>query len=111
MAGAGRLRERITIRSRVETKNAHGALDLSWSNLATGIAAEVICLDGREALVGNVLQGISSFRVTIRFRRDVKQADQILWRGRELNTRSAEDRDGKRQWLIIMATTEAPQGA
>jgi head-tail adaptor len=111
MIGAGRLRERITIRRRVETKNDGGGLDLTWSDLATDIAAEVICLDGREALIDNVLQGISSFRLTVRFRRDVKVSDQILWRDRELNIRSAEDRTGTREWLTIMATNEAPQGA
>lgn len=111
MFDAGSLRERVTIRRRVETKNDGGGLDMSWSTLVADLSAEVINLDGREAMIGNVLQGISSFRITVRFRRDVKASDQIIWRDRELNIRSADDRIGTKQWLTIIATNEAPQGA
>lgn len=111
MYDAGRLRGRITIRRRVETKNDGGGLDLAWSNLATNLSAEVLSLDGREALIGNVLQGVSSYQITVRFRTDLLPSDQVKWGTKELNIRSAEDRLGTRQWTTIHATNEAPQGA
>ncbi len=106
----GDLRERITIRRVANVKNSRGGLDRSWSTVAE-VAAEVRSVNGREAVIGQVLQGVSVFQIVIRFRSDVQSADQILWRGRELNISAAEDREGRRTWLTIIASTEAPQGA
>lgn len=109
--GAGDLRERITIRRQANVKNtATGGLTRSWSNVAT-VWAQVRSVNGREALIGSVLQGVSHFLITIRYRSDIKVSDQVLWRGRELNVHVAEDRIGNREWLSIHASTEAPQGA
>lgn len=112
---AGRLRERITIRRKTSGKNpTTGAPSESWSDLAANISAEVRSINGREAVIGAVLQGISHFQVTIRYRGDLQPSDQIIWStgdNRELNIHSAEDRLGTRQWLTIHASTEAPQGA
>lgn len=70
------------------------------------VPAEVECLNGREALIAGALQGIASFQVTVRWRADVAVADQVrLADGRDLNIRSAEDIDGRREWLVIMADT------
>jgi SPP1 family predicted phage head-tail adaptor len=107
---AGDLRDRITIRRRTETKNAGGGLDIGWDDFAT-IWAKVTSLNGREAVIGGVLQGNSYFEITVRYRTDLEVADQILWNGRELNINSSEDRLGTRQWTIIQASTETPQGA
>jgi head-tail adaptor len=105
------LRERITIRRRAETKNAGGGLDISWSTLASRLAAQVTNFNAREAVIGGVLQGVSYFDIMVRFRTDLKPSDQVLWNGRELNVISAEDRLGTRQWTMIQASTAAPQGA
>jgi head-tail adaptor len=108
---AGLLRDRITIRRPIENKNSGGGRDVGWSNLATGLPAQVINLNGREAIIGNVLQGVALFDITVRYRTDLKPADQLLWNGRELNVIGAEDREGRRQWTVIQASTQAPQGA
>lgn len=112
---AGRLRHRIALRRQVNTKNnATGGLTRTWQDLAAGVPAEVISLNGREALIGNVLQGVSHFQITVRYRDGVKAADQIVWTSggnRELNVHSAEDRLGTRRWLTIIASTLSPQGA
>jgi SPP1 family predicted phage head-tail adaptor len=110
MEAAGALRDRITIRRRVESRDATGGLDRTWTTLAE-IWAQVISINGREEMIGNVLQGISTFQVTIRYRNDLKASDQILWNGRELNVLAAEDREGRRRWTVIHASTLAPQGA
>lgn len=108
---AGRLRDRVTIRREVNTKNARGGLDRSWTTLGSEIPAEVRSINGREAVIGSVLQGVAHFQVTLRYRSDVSVADQLVWNGRELNVHSAEDRLGDRRWLMIHASTQAPQGA
>jgi len=112
---AGRLRHRITLRRQSNIKKPDtGGLKRGWADLATNLSAEVISLNGREAVITNVLQGVSHFQVTIRYRSDIKVSDQIVWLtggNRELNVHSAEDRLGTRQWLTIIASTLAPQGA
>jgi SPP1 family predicted phage head-tail adaptor len=111
MAGAGDLREWVEIRRQSNIKNqTTGGLSRSWS-MFTKVRAEVKSMDGREAVIGSVLLGVSHFQIRIRYRDDVRQSDQALWRGRELNIHSAEDRLGTRVWLWIHASTEAPQGA
>jgi SPP1 family predicted phage head-tail adaptor len=112
MIGAGDLRERITIRRQVNSKNPEtGGLTRGWSTVAT-VWAEVRSISGREAVIANTLQGVSTFQLTIRYRDDIEASDQILWGSRELNiVAPAEDRFGRRQWLTILASTLAPQGA
>jgi head-tail adaptor len=110
----GRLRHRITIRRQTNTKKANtGGLNRAWSDLAVGISAEVRSINGREAVIGEVLKGVSYFQLTIRHRDDVDISDQVVWltgANRELNVVSAEDKLGTRQWLTIIANTLAPQG-
>lgn len=107
---AGKLRDRVTFRRQTNTKTATGGLARTWADLAT-VWAEVINLNGREAVIGTVLQGVSTFQITVRYRTDIQASDQIKWNGRELNVHSAEDKAGTRQWTTIIASTEAPQGA
>jgi len=106
------MRERITVRRRTEAKNSRGGLTVGWSTVASDVSAEVLGINGREALIGNVLQGVATYQVTIRFREDIKVSDQILWKTHELNILAPpEDRLGSRQWLVITASTQSPQGA
>lgn len=107
---AGKLRDRITIKRETNTPDGTGGYDRSWAELAT-VWANVTSLNGREAVLGQVLQGVSTFQLVVRHRTDIEPAMQILWGDRELNVHSAEDKAGTRQWTTIIASTEAPQGA
>lgn len=116
---ASRLKDRITIRRAALAKNAStGGQTRSWSTLAENVAAEVVNQGGREALVANSLQGVSSYRIVIRHRSDLRPADQILFRPYgadediELNIRSlGDDPFLGRAATQIFADTETPQGA
>lgn len=108
----GRLRHRITIRREENVSDGKGGYDRAWTTLADRIAADVTSLNGREAVLGNVLQGISVFQITTRFRTNIQPSDQIIWHSaddRELNVHNAEDKLGTKQWTVIQASTEAPQ--
>ena len=109
MLSPGRLRDRIDIRRATLTKKPKGGgYDRSWSTLDT-VWAEVIGVNGREAVIAQALQGVSAYRITIRYREDVTDADQIVHRGRELNIRSVSDPDGTREQLLILADTGSVQ--
>lgn len=111
---AGRLRHRITIRRPSDVSDGKGGYDQVWTTLASRIACEIVSLNGREAVLGNVLQGVSVFQITTRYRTDVKPSDQIVWHSetdREINVHNAEDKLGTKQWTVIQCSTEVPQGA
>jgi SPP1 family predicted phage head-tail adaptor len=112
MIGAGELRERVTIRRQSNSKNPKtGGLERSWATVAT-VWAKIRSLNGKEAVIGEVLSGVSVFEVIIRHRTDVAASDQVLWNGRELNVLTPpEDRSGRKQWLWMTASTQTPQGA
>lgn len=105
---AGRLRHLITIKRSVDTPDGHGGFVTTWVRVAQ-VAAEVINLNGREAVISNALQGVSSYRITIRWRGGVKPEDQIDYDGVLLNVRSVDDPDGSRVALQIFADNQSVQ--
>src|SRR5688572_25784702 len=93
------LRHRVTIRRATEVKNDRGGYTASWGELGT-VFAEVEGLDGRESVMDQVLQGISVYRIRIRWREDIAEADQLrsagrCFRDRDVNIRSIVDPDGR----------------
>jgi SPP1 family predicted phage head-tail adaptor len=107
MMAAGHLRQRIIIRRAEQVQNVKGGYDSAWLTLGTP-KAHVEGLDGRETLLAQALQGVATFRITIRWRGDILASDQIvLPDGRELNVRSATAPYGRQRWLTILADSES----
>jgi SPP1 family predicted phage head-tail adaptor len=79
-----------------------------WTTIAQPLA-EVIGLDGREAVLALSLQGVSSFRIRIWYGHDIQPADQVKHDGRDLNVRSVIDPNGDRKQLVILADTASTQ--
>lgn len=70
------------------------------------IRAKVEGQDGREAVIGHALEGISTYRITIRHRTGLLSSDQIvLDDGKVLNVTSISDPEGRRRQLQVIATT------
>lgn len=107
---SSRLRHRITVRRKTRIRNANGGYDTSWLPIAT-VWAEVIGIAGREATIGQALQGISAYRITIRFGLDVTDADQVRYGKIDLNVHSVTDPDGMREQLLILADTASTEVA
>lgn len=115
---AGRLREVITIRRETDVPDGSGGYERSWVDFAKDIRAEVINQSGREAVIATTLQGVSTYRITIRSRPSWRNgggpqaSDQVLWRGLELNiVAPPADPNGFGEALVFIADTSAPQGA
>lgn len=103
---AGDLHHRVAVRRAVRVKEGSGVVT-SWTTIASPWA-ELRALDGREAVIEQVLQGISVFRVRMWWRDDIQPKDQLLLAdGRMLNVRSVADPFGTRRELVIMADTQA----
>ena len=107
---SGRLRSRVTIRRLTIGDDGHGGPTRTWNTLAT-VAAEVISQNGREAVIAGALQGVSAYRVTIRWRADPpRAADQLrLDDGTDLNIRTCDDTDRRREQLVIFADTASAE--
>ena len=115
---AGRLREVITIRRQADVPDGKGGYIRDWVDFAKDIRAEVINQSGREAVIANTLQGVSTYRITIRSRPSWRSgggpqaSDQVLWRGQELNiVAPPADPNGFGEALVFVADTSTPQGA
>jgi SPP1 family predicted phage head-tail adaptor len=102
---AGRLRNRVEIMRLLDVDNGKGGYTSTWKPVSK-LYAEVVGLDGREAVIGQALQGISVFRVTVRWRRDVLPTDQLRYEGQVLNIKSISDPTGRREVLVILADNE-----
>lgn len=105
--GAGRLRHEITLRKPTKVRDNKGGLDTSFANVTGGaVRAEILSLDGREATIDHVLEGVSVYRITIRWRDDVRADWQVRYGALDLAISAPPaDEDGRRKWLVIMATS------
>lgn len=104
----GRLRHRITIMREVLVDDGHGADTSTWEPRAT-VWAEVLGQIGREATIGQALQGIAAYKITIRYRDDILPSDQIVFGNVTMNIRSAADPFGDLEQLLIVADTSSVQ--
>ena len=100
------MRQRVDIVRPTETPTGKGGYVTAFPPVALSVAAEVIGLTGGEAVVEKVLQGLSLYRITLRWRADIKPKDQLRYGEQDLNITSAVDPDGRREALVILATTE-----
>ncbi len=98
----GKLNRRVTIQAPVRSENGKGGILKSWDDLIT-VWAEMIPLRGSEALDQALLERRQIWKVTIRHRDDVSPDNRLQFRGRPMNIITAEDPDGKRQWLVLTA--------
>jgi SPP1 family predicted phage head-tail adaptor len=102
---AGNLRHLITIRRQSLVDDGLGGQTREPQTVAT-VRAMVEGLDGREVMLAHALQGVSNYRITLRWREDLQSTDQVqLADGRNLNITSITDPDGRRIQLQIIATT------
>ena len=100
------LRHRVVLVRPVDVDDEQGGSTTVWQPVGNPWA-EVKGQAGRESVMHHVLQGIAVYRLRIRYRDDVDAKQQvILSDGRQLNIRSADDPDGRREQLVIIADTE-----
>lgn len=103
------LRQRIIIARADEAADGKGGFTTSWLPIAAPMA-EVVGLDGREAVMERVLDGISVYRIRIRWRRslDIRASDQVAIGSTVLNVRApAADPFGTRRELMFLADTSS----
>lgn len=74
---AARLRHRISIERKQETRDAHGGVIETWTEFLTSIPAEIVTMQGRELLAAQSLHAGVTARVTLRQRDDLAPTMRI----------------------------------
>ena len=106
----GDLNHQVEIRQKVSAPKSDGGPGMvtSWQTIGTPWC-KVEGLAGRESVIGEALQGIAVYRVTMRYREDFGPADQLRYRSLDLNVRSVTDPDGRREQIVVIADTGSAQ--
>lgn len=105
---AGQLNNRVEFRRKQQTSDGKGGFVVTWPLLVT-VWAEVQGQDGREAVIAQALQGISTYRIRIYYRGDITPDMQVRFSGIDFNIRSVSDPNGDREQLVILADTGSAQ--
>ena len=97
-----RFNRRISIEEPTRTANGAGGYTKGWAAITDGeVWAEMIPLRGGEALERQVLAATQLWKVTIRWRDDVTVEQRVVFEGRPMNIRAAQDPDGRRFELVM----------
>lgn len=105
-----RLRHRVTIERRTETRDRFGAVRSAWTTHAER-AADVETPTGREPLVADQRRSELSHVLTVRAPLDVTTADRLVFNGRTLGIIAVYDRDNHGRELTILAVEAPAHGA
>lgn len=82
----GALDQRVTLQRRGQVPDGGGGGAVVWADVAT-LWARVLPISGRERVQARQVESPAMYRVTIRPRADVTEADRFVWQGRPLNIR------------------------
>lgn len=95
------LRERVTLQSKVRTRDAMGGYAETWTDTAT-VWALVRPMSGKERALAAQQQASTNYKVVIRYR-FVTTTQRLIWRGTPLNIRFVADRGPRSEFLEIEA--------
>lgn len=91
---AGKLRDRITIQSKIDTRDDFGQPISTWSDLAT-VWAHVLFINGKEAISTNVDTASKSASMRIRYRTDIDTSMRIMFNGATYNIKAVLPAHGR----------------
>lgn len=98
---AGRLRQRVTIEEKVESRDTYGGERDTWVTFATRWA-EVAPLVGREYLEGRQLGAEISVRVRIRYLADVKPHMRVKFGTEYYDIESVQNVETRDREMVLM---------
>lgn len=101
---AGRLRHRVTIQSRGETRDADGGSVPAWVDFAVDVPAEFLSGPGREFLAAESIRAETVGRFQMRFLDGVTAAHRVLWNGKvwDIKAPPIVDRTAQREMTLLV---------
>jgi SPP1 family predicted phage head-tail adaptor len=97
----GRLRHRVTIQAETATADAGGGYAATWADVAT-VWARIEAMAGRELVLGGVIRGDASHRVTMRYRSGVSPDSRLVYDGRVFDVLSVANTEERDEVLTLM---------
>lgn len=102
---AGQLRTQMALEDPVETPDGQGGFALTWAERAI-VWAALEPAGGRAEVYADRTDTLSTHRIWLRHRDDVKPGQRLRRDARAYRIDQAEDADGTRRYLIVRATEE-----
>ncbi len=109
MPPVGTLRDRVQIQRREMVAMPDGGHETLFLPV-TSVWARVRSRSARIMRAGDGRAATSTHAVTLRFRKDVRPGDRIVYRGRALEVVEAEDINGRRAYLSCLCLETAVVG-
>jgi len=106
---AGKFDQRVTIQSKVVTRNSIGDEVVTWGAVAEAWA-RVEPLRGREWFAAAQEQSAVEYRVTVRYRAGITRDMRVMWRGEPLDVVSVIDVNARRENLELMCMSGVRNG-
>ncbi len=100
---AGQMRTQMVLEDPVETPDGQGGYAVAWTEQAA-VWAALEPAGGRAELYADRAAVLSTHRIWLRHRDDVKPGQRLRRDARSFRIDQAEDADGTRRYLIIKAT-------
>lgn len=76
---AGKLRHRVTLQQKVETRDTYGGLSIAWETVAESVPAQISYLSARELIASQSMKSEIVARVVIRARDDIDPTMRLLY--------------------------------
>lgn len=105
MIRPGELRERVTIQSSTETRNALGEATLSWGDLTTRWAS-VEGVSSREAIFNGRQDVNITHRVRLRYVDGLTHNMRLIWRGKTLEITSLLEHANRSEHELICSESK-----
>lgn len=109
MSIAHRLRHRVTIEQRTQTRDEWGGVVETWETVAI-VPAEVWPLSGREFVAAQATQAGVTTRITIRYQAGIEPAMRVTHDGAIYNIRAVLPDPTLRRHLTLMCETGVGNG-
>ena len=100
----GALRHLVTIQKAVETKNAYGEPEVTWTNVVENVWSQIIPLRGREYFAAKQINADIEARIVMRYRTDVTAKMRLLHGTDEYYIYSIINVDQRDRFLHLMCT-------
>ena len=100
---AGRLRQRLTLQSKSETRDAYGAAIISWSDEAT-LWGAIEPLSGKEYLAQDSIQSEAKVRIVIRYYSGVATTWRVKHGGLFYDIKDVMNLDTRNRQMTLMTS-------
>lgn len=103
----GELRTLVTIQRGLPLADSYGDGVITWQSVAE-VWAKIVPQAGAETTSADAVVGKTAMEVTIRYRRDVRPRDRLIYGDTVLDISGVADIDNRHEYLLLSCQSYAP---